>query len=408
MLNKRTIALLLAAALLLPLASCAKTENDPAQSAPPSDTAPAATEPAATEPAETEPPRLPSNLPDLDLEGAVITILRSGNTFTEIGVGTRETNGQNVNDAIYNRNVYLEDKYNCSIEVVDSESQHPAVSDIPQYVLANDDTVDILLDGGEYIANRTENYTDLKSFAYLDFDQPWWNKEFNEGISLAGKLYFTVGAYSIAAKQRIFHVIFEKQVAIDNNIDPEALYTYAREGTWTLDKMTEYAQMVKADLNGDGKYDTEDRWGVLGQNYNTWSLALGAGFRCADKDENDIPYLTFDTEENLNILAKVHALAGNREITQFAQEMVRVADCWTKLVELGYASGYWLFEFGALNGMMREMEDDYGVLPMPKYDENQRRYYHDASLGNNPVAAIPISASEGGATASFPSSTTTI
>ena len=66
MLNRRTIALLLAAALLLPLASCAKTENDPAQSAPPSDTAPAATEPAATEPAETEPPRLPSNLPDLD------------------------------------------------------------------------------------------------------------------------------------------------------------------------------------------------------------------------------------------------------------------------------------------------------------------------------------------------------
>jgi len=69
--------------------------------------------------------------------------------------------------------------------------------------------------------------------------------------------------------------------------------------------------------------------------------------------------------------------------------------------ELGYASGYWLFELGNLGGLLREMEDDYGVLPMPKYDENQRRYYHDASLGNSPVAAIPISASEGGATASF-------
>ena len=151
---------------------------------------------------------------------------------------------------------------------------------------------------------------------------------------------------------------------------------------------------MKSDLNGDGAYDTNDLWGLLGENYVTWTMALGAGFRCAEKDADDIPSVTFNSESNHSVMDKVIRLAGNRDTALFAQRMTGVDDVWSTLGQLSNMSGRWLFRIGALGNGLREMEDDYGVLPSPKYDENQRHYYHDASLGNSPASAVPISASD--------------
>ena len=381
--NKRILSLLLCCAMLLSMAACGDAGKETT----------ADTVAVETVPTETETTKLPSGLPDMDLNGFALTFLRSNVDFIEKGVWTEELTGDPVPDAIYDRNIYLEDTYNCTIEVKDSPSQHPT-GDIDQYVMGGDDTVDVLLDGGQHIAAKSQNFIDLNSMTYFDFSQPWWNKEFNEGISLGGKLFFTVGAYATTAKGSIYHVIFNKQVATDNGIDPDSMYDHVYEGNWTLDKMTEYAALVKSDLNGDGNYDTNDLWGLIGQNYSSWTLALGAGFRCAEKDENDIPYITFNTEHNLNILEKVMALAGSREYTLFAQRMTGVDNVWVTLSEMGKTSGRWLFTVGGLGSGLREMEDDYGVLPSPKYDESQDRYYHDASLGNCPTTAVPISTSD--------------
>ena len=260
--------------------------------------------------------------------------------------------------------------------------------------MSGDDTVDVLLDGGQHIANSSKNFYNLKELSYFDFEKPWWNQEFNEGITIGGKLYFTIGAYMTTARQNIYHILFNKNIATDHGIDPQEMYKLARDGEWTLDKMIAYAKLVKTDLNGDGVYDTNDRWGLIGENYVTWTMALGAGFRCAEKDDQDIPVITFGTEQNVNILEKVMELAGSRETTIFAQRMTGVDDIWGTLSKMRTSSGCWLFSIGSLGGGMREMEDDYGVLPSPKYDETQSRYYHDASLGNSPTTGVPISASD--------------
>lgn len=371
--------------------------GDAAQDSAPADgsAADSAGEAAAVTEEETEPApeTLASGLPETDLDGFVLTLLRSRSYFIEQGVYTEELTGDPVPDAIYERNLLLEETYNCDIELLPSESQHPS-TDVAQYVMSGDDTVDVLLDGGQFIANSSKNYHNLKELSYFDFEKPWWNQEFNDGITIGGKLYFTLGAYMTTARQNIYHVLFNKNIATDHGIDPQELYGLVRDGKWTLDEMIAYAKVVKTDLNGDGVYDTNDRWGLIGENYVTWTMALGAGFRCAEKDDKDIPVITFGSEQNVNILEKVMELAGNRETTIFAQRMTGVDDVWSTLGKMRTTSGCWLFSIGSLGGGMREMEDDYGVLPSPKYDETQSRYYHDASLGNSPTTGVPISASD--------------
>ena len=373
------------------MSSCGEAVQEPVSAG---DTADAFGEAAAdvTE-TETEAETIASGLPDKDLDGFTLTLLRSRTSFIEQGVYVEELTGDPVPDAIYERNVFLEDTYNCAIELLPSESQHPT-TDIAQYVMSGDDTVDVLLDGGQHIANSSKNFYNLNELSYFDFTKPWWNQEFNKGITIGGQLHFTIGAYMTTARQNIYQMLFNKNVATDHGIDPQELYNLVREGKWTLDEMISYAGVVKKDLNGDGVYDTNDMWGMIGENYLTWTLALGAGFRCAEKDENDLPVITFGTEQNVNILEKVMELAGSRETTIFAQRMTGVDDIWGTLSKMRTSSGCWLFSGGALGGGMRDMEDDYGVLPSPKYDETQSRYYHDASLGNSPTTGVPISASD--------------
>ena len=376
------------------LAGCAQTtaqQNEPEETSAALRPDAASSQDAAPEPEETQ---IPCALPEKDLDGFAFTMLRSGSFFTEKGVWTEELTGDAVPDAIYERNVFIEDKYNCVLEVLESAAQHPSSGDVPKYVKSGDDSVDMVLDGGQFIANTSENYRNMNALPYFDFSSPWWNREFNEGITIAGKLYFTIGAYMTTARQNIYHIIFNKTLAENYGIGANGFYDLVREDRWTLDRMAESAELVKSDLNGDGEYDSNDLWGLLGENYVTWTMALGAGFRCAEKDADDLPAITFNSESNFNVMDKVMRLAGNRDTALFAQRMTGVDDVWATLGQLSNMSGRWLFRIGALGNALREMEDDYGVLPSPKYDESQHRYYHDASLGNSPASAVPISAAD--------------
>jgi hypothetical protein len=385
---KRIIAFLLCCFLLAGCAQTAVTENG--QEDTPAVSGSVSDEMTPPEPEETN---IPSNVPDVDLDGFLFSMLRSS-TFVEKGVWTEELTGDAVPDAIYDRNIYLEDHYNCKLEVLESAEVHPGKTDVVTYVKSGDDTVDAVFDGGECIANLPQYYRNLNDLPYFSFDMPWWNKDFNEGITIAGKLNLTVGAAQTSAKQFVYHVIFDKTVAENYGIGANSFYEMVREGRWTLDRMAENAELVKSDLNGDGKYDHNDLWGLIGENYVSWTMALGAGFRCAEKDENDLPAVTFGSEANISIMDKVLRLAGNRDTALFAQRMTGVDNVWTTLGQMNVSSGQWLFRIGSLGDGLREMEDDYGVLPAPKYDENQSRYYHDASLGNSPTLAIPVSATD--------------
>ncbi len=376
--------------MICPLAACGDT-GAVSSGAPAQDGVQNA--PAETQPEETAPETLPSNLPDSDLGGFVLTLFRSGTSFIEKGVWSEELTGDIVEDDIYNRNKYIEETYNVKFDLLETASQH-ASADVGKYVQAGDDTVDVVLDGGQFISQSAQHYLNLNELKYFDFSQPWWNRDFNNGITIGGKLFFTIGCYQISALQGVRHVIFNKTVGSNYGIDTVGYYDMARNGSWVIDVMTADASKVKADLNGDSVFDTNDQWGLVGENYDTWTLALGSGFRCAEKDADDMPVITFGSERNNQVMDKVMRLAGDQDVTIFAQRMKGVSDVWATVSAMKKSNGMWLFTIGGLGNAQREMTDDYGVLPVPKFDESQDRYYHDASLGNSPTTAVPVSASD--------------
>ena len=341
---------------------------------------------------DTDEPEL--DLPDIDLKGFKMTILRSSTYFTENGIWSDDQlTGDKVSEAVYRRNASIEETYQCEIALLPSNSYHPS-QEIPRYILSGDNLVDVVVDGGAEIVSQLENFYDLNKLDYFDFSKPWWNLAFNEGVSLCGKLYLTVGSYMLAARQHIFQVMFDMEVAKEIGIEPASLYKLVDDNSWTLEIMTRYAKTANKDLNGDQIMSADDRYGLLGQVYDNWTLALGAGLHTVEKDKDDMPTVVINSDRNNTIVNTILKLTGDYGTTLFAERMTGVDDVWAKLNQLSVADGQWLFLCGAIVDPMRSKLDDYGILPSPKLDETQTRYYHDASLGNSPTTAVPVTAKD--------------
>ena len=79
-------------------------------------------------------------------------------------------------------------------------------------------------------------------------------------LTIGDYLYFLVGDLHLMFRESFWMVGFNKNIADDVGI--EDLYNVVREGAWTMDKMGAAMAAARADLNGDGSMDGNDRFGM--------------------------------------------------------------------------------------------------------------------------------------------------
>jgi hypothetical protein len=188
---------------------------------------------------------------------------------------------------------------------------------------------------------------------------------------------------------------FNKPLAEDLNLGN--LYEMVNEGKWTIDVLLSAIEMASQDLNGDGKHDEFDQWGMQGESFNTAAFILGAGERFFDKDENDMPYITAQSEKFFNAFEKANAINGNFDVCMFVSNFTsKYPDVWGECMDVAFTEGRVLFTCVGLNRvtMFREMETDFGILPLPKYDEEQEQYHDLVSLWAANMISVPKSLSD--------------
>jgi hypothetical protein len=83
-------------------------------------------------------------------------------------------------------------------------------------------------------------------------------------------------------------------------------------------------------------------------------------------------------------------------ITTYVNQPAGTADMWGAFWRDCFISNKMLFREGAMHDAptLRDMDADFGILPMPKLNEAQERYYHTNSVYNAAMMCIPVSASE--------------
>ena len=365
---------LFAAALLLPvLAGCQSGAPAPAADI---------TDPPSDSSAETTDDR-PQIPPDTDYEGYEFRVIARGvGKWTCTDMYAEDANGESLNDAVYARNQYVEETLNINIsqQLVDNDST--MLSSVRASIMAGDDSFDLIWMGSQFITKLSLDglLADMNSIPTLDLTNDWWDQKAYQNLKIGDRIYMTTGDISVMGNYATYVISFNKTLHSEHKL--EDLYSLARDGKWTMDKFSELARLVSGDLDGNGKYDENDLYGFMtyGSDYPGFMLASGGSFA---KIEGENITTNYNNERVITMLTKLSELKSENCSYHFPNDEVA-----TKI----FTEGRTLFSFRTLINLnfYRNMNTDYGILPMPKYDEEQAEYYCGVHAYGLSLIGMPV------------------
>jgi len=322
-----------------------------------------------------------AHLPDMDFDGTDIRILNmdvESMWWTLVQLDSEKEDGDVINDAIYKRNLTIEEKYNLNI----NEIRIPAgniISSVSNSVQAGSDDYDLVTPHSYNINSLAQQgmLYDMKSLPYIDFDKPWWGNSGTD-FSISGKVYFAISDFLLSDKENVAIMMYNKKIADDLGLATDTeLYNLVNDGKWTLDVFLQMVESASADLNGNGTPDVDDRYGLMTADWWSYpSLMALSGEQFVTKDANDIPKFTANNERFINVYDKILSFMDNRNLVvrqyiEFAKNFNR--DEWGIM----FTNDKALFcnEVLSCVRLYKEMESDFAVVPMPKFDDKQEKYY---------------------------------
>lgn len=366
------LALLLSAGTFL---SCSEKRDEEAPDAQNGPAAADANAPEETGEEELSRADYPDSLPELDFGGAdVIVHSRGDDSPTE--VVSEEITGEAVNDAIYERNELVGRKLNVKIGVYVGEGWErydASVNAIRSSVMASDGAFDIIAGWSARIpALSLEGlFLNLNKMNYLDFGAMWWNQSVVTDLQVGGQLHFLTGDIARSMLSAMYAYAFNQRVAEDNQV--EDLYAVVKEHRWTLDYVNGLTSQIYADLNGNGKADDDDSYGLVTNCGNDADAYMQAGLvSMLSRDEEGYPVLDVDEERLASLVEKVYGLLWENPGVHSSSS----GNVWYTNIN-GFVEDRALFATAVMSGIigsLADMESDYGLLPYPLYDENQPAY----------------------------------
>ncbi len=388
----KQITALLLAALLVMMTSCGSTETKTDTTAGSENTQSMATE----APVETTPAYDTPDLPETDLAGYTFRILTTeydASLTTSPLLSVTEENGEIINDVIFQRNLILTEAYNFVIE--QNINTNPAGT-LKSAVNAGDDLCDIAfynLSSG--VGQLTSGlFYDLYKLENIDLSKNYHDQSMVRDLSINGKYYFVSGDIHFCDDDALMVTMYNRAMAENHGIDVN-FYDLAYDGKWTLDVMYAYMKTVVQDTDNNAKYDENDICGFAFASDAKIMPYLGAaGVRIVEKDENDIPYLTTNTERAQAVYDKIQMFMTQPGIgIDWTQDTANTVPVLVSMVD----NGHILFQnmiLSQIRRFYRDVENDFGLLPMPKLDESQTEYYSTYNSAVIQVGYVPVTLSE--------------
>ena len=384
---KRILSLLLALLMLTASAAACggKTEDPAATTAPAQDATTAATEATTTAaPEETLPPELQDTLPDVRYEGETFTTLLRESTKYEMR--SEEITGDLVSDAVYERNLAVEERFGVKLDVLtepgDWGHREAFMLRVSNSILGGDHEFDMAMGHASYIhAMPSKGLAyDLTQIDSLDFSKKWWHRGYMENAKINDATYTAAGDIGVTVYEYLEVVFFNKKLAEENKIN--GLYETVQSGAWTFDKMMEYASTVTSDLDGNGIYNMSDLYGLAIDAHNLRYLPTYWQADITVIGSDGLRDFNLPNEKYIDSYDKAYAMVYNYDHVFYAGDSEHDDTAM-------FARDQVLFHTDRLGkaAQMKEMESEYGIIPFPKYNEEQTEY---VSTIDDPFSPIMI------------------
>lgn len=379
---KRIAAILLATALFISFVACSGA----------SDTNTEITTAAETEAVtETDTEKEYPHYGNCDFNGKNYHILNcqknQWNMYTTI-VAT-ELVGEAVNDAVFERNARIIQKLNLTMSEENyTTNDSTFINKLSTAILAGDDCYDIAcVPMYQSTAGMIEgHYFNLDTLESIHLDKNWWNQTMLAETSINNRHYLANSSVHLMFIDAIWCLYFNKDILKDNGM--EQPYDLVREGNWTYDAYQKYLSAATM-LNGDESFawnsDGNCVYGVSSHGGMIDRYLFGMNAHFIEKDKNDQLIFTADSE----LFTNVYQLLAN-SLSQPGVCLIANSEGFH------YSKNIFINNRAAFIGaelkegqVLRDMESEFGIIPYPKYNEEQPDY-HSTVVRKASSIAIPI------------------
>ena len=306
----------------------------------------------------------------VDFSGETFNILcREG---IEKSFDVQGTTGEPLEDAVFTRNSVFFETY--GVQIVTTKMSTAGIldhfkADVKSsynydYFFAHTNwNIDLASQGYLY------NFIDLEP--YIDLSKSWWD-EGTKSFNIADSIWFMNGSFNYDDDATTYCLMFNKEIAENYFQTNDVFYSLVNAGNWTLDEFYSYAQKASKNI-GDQQWDEKDQYGFV----TTWEYGTtffyGSGLNYVKCEKGQNPVITLDAtsiKKATSLLEKLNSIYAT-EVTYWPEggmEQVGKEIFW---------GGRCLFFGEIVENVVesnKKMEADFGVLPIPKYDANQKNH----------------------------------
>ncbi len=294
-----------------------------------------------------------NSLPEKDLDGFAVNIYATSADSYIPGDSDNE-----VNTARLERNAMFEERYNTKIlcttypletlieqtrEAILSDTYYCDMLSIPLYSLGSFASSDSLLN--------------LRSLPYVDFSADYFIPEAIDAATAGNYVYAAMGDANLN-ENFMYCVFFNRGKA--ERLGIENLYDLVEAGGWTWEKLAEAAKRSSS-VNGSLGFDsTLGRAGMIDALFTSTDTAMTV------TEQNTRPSLNTDTARigEITLRIKSYLTADNGY----------AADPNNALSNFYGGKALFFIERLTVAPWINDMRDNWGILPLPKYDGAQAEY----------------------------------
>ena len=306
----------------------------------------------------------------------------------EITLDGGVSDGDPILNSIYQRNLNVEQQLGLKINNFKTSSGGDFMSNFDILNILQNEmgaktyNYDIIFSPSFACVYRTADalWEDLTTVDNLNLSKEYWSQLYNEQVHIGNRQFFATGVISLSLKRMVYATMFNKKLA--ENYAVEDLYNVVRENRWTLEYQGNVIQNMYEKLDSAQEGPSKgDMYGFI-SNTNLSSDPYWTIYDIQVFTRTDDDYLefNFDTERNSNIFEAVRKLYHDND-NVFLYPSVGEGDEQAE-IRKHFAEGRAFMAHMKLQELeeadIRGMEDQYGVLPLPKLEQNELPYYSSA------------------------------
>ena len=329
-----------------------------------------------------------------DYNGTTITFLTGGdsNWWVNYDIKGPVESGEILSEALYKRNADIMDTFD--VTIVHEQKTHTAAGNaVKKDVTAMDNYYDAYFANGNQLSKLVTNQlaTNLNDVEGFNFDDPWWTSTVNKDLNFGGEYRpFAMGDMNVMAWKTTALIMYN--YTLGKNEGVEDCFQLVRDNKWTMDKWNQLSRDFALDYDLDGSLNWDkDRYGVVCGNQSFEYSLNGMMETLTSADATGWPTIFTLSERSVNAFEKITEHYSKLNTLNVHDSSYSGGTSLAGKSAKLFAEGRFLFFSETIGGSFQlwDMEDDYGFLPFPKYDETQENYNSSIQSAQMSIVTIP-------------------